>query len=141
MEAHEIQALTGDFPPIFVSRPNFVISQLQNEHTNFGTKKEALQNFSLLYAGQMRLCEGQKDLLEFHRKFLQPPTPMAGDCGNARLSAGGSGGETGRKRRVGAALIYLLDFVCRFRHFVSPPTVSLALFQDLSSLQLNSRNQ
>jgi hypothetical protein len=117
MEAHEIQALTGDFPPIFVSRPNFVISQLQNEHTNFGTKKEALQNFSLLYAGQMRLCEGQKDLLEFHRKFLQPPTPMAGDCGNARLSAGGSGEVQRRKRCVGADAVCCVLFILpRFRH-------------------------
>jgi hypothetical protein len=121
MEAHEIQALTGDFPPIFVSRPNFVISQLQNEHTNLRTGKEALRNFSLLYAGQMRLCEGQKDLTKFRREFGEASMPMWEEARS--FSPCGRGGEVTawQKRRVADAGFALCIVFSRFCHHSSPP--------------------
>jgi hypothetical protein len=105
---------------IHESCPDFVIFQLECQGADLGDEHLRFYDFTLPQAFPIRRQKGQKDLLEFHREFLQAPTPMAeGDCGKARLSPGGRGnGEVKRRKRcVGADAVCCVLFILpRFRH-------------------------
>jgi hypothetical protein len=124
--AKVLEKLISPLQSVHESCPNFVILQLECKDADFGDEHLRFCDFALPQAFPMRRQKGQKDLLQFHREFLQASMPMAeGDWGKARLCPGGRGSkgvwrQSAVERRAAqpCCLVAVLSLLCRHRLFL-----------------------